>query len=306
MPQRNTVRSQGTAIAWLVMIGCFSSVGLIQAKLLEGGEQNSQAVHTAGFGTRGLLQSEADIDMWLAVWFNDTDAFQDAMSGNPNVNFSFGDEGACPCTALIVAAQQGNVAVVETLIERKVDLEAVTKTGNASALFAAAQSGHVAIVDALIAAGANVDKPRSGGATPLQVAAERGHLLVVLSLLAAGADQELADDTGRIPLHSSSVTIGTASTAIASTLLDNGADLEAQDNDGWTPLIWAARFGNLKNLELFLEAGADKTVKDSAGDAAKEHICRCSSEPENEGGFVCPPGGCEESSIISALEDALN
>ena len=39
--------------------------------------------------------------------------------------------------------------------------------------------------------------------------------------------------------------------------LDAGAELNAQDNQGWTPLNWAAGSGNLEIVELLLERGAD-------------------------------------------------
>ena len=48
----------------------------------------------------------------------------------------------------------------------------------------------------------------------------------------------------------------------AALLLDHGAQLEAKDaNEGLTPLQWAARYGRLKLVELFLERGAKGKAK---------------------------------------------
>ena len=39
--------------------------------------------------------------------------------------------------------------------------------------------------------------------------------------------------------------------------IDGGAELNSQDNQGWTPLNWAAGSGQLEIVELLLEHGAD-------------------------------------------------
>ena len=43
---------------------------------------------------------------------------------------------------------------------------------------------------------------------------------------------------------------------VAALLLDRGADIEAQDDDGWTPLDWAAAEGHLETVDLLRERGA--------------------------------------------------
>ena len=39
-------------------------------------------------------------------------------------------------------------------------------------------------------------------------------------------------------------------------LLDRGLDPAQTDVDGWTPLLWAAKAGNVVNVEILLEVGA--------------------------------------------------
>ena len=43
-------------------------------------------------------------------------------------------------------------------------------------------------------------------------------------------------------------------------LLDRGADVNAVDHRGYTPLHGAAQFGNLEGLRLLLERGGDPNV----------------------------------------------
>jgi ankyrin repeat protein len=40
-------------------------------------------------------------------------------------------------------------------------------------------------------------------------------------------------------------------------LLKRGANVNAGDEDGWTPLLWAAADGNVQTIEALLDAGAD-------------------------------------------------
>ena len=47
--------------------------------------------------------------------------------------------------------------------------------------------------------------------------------------------------------------------------LDGGADVMARNEDGWTPLHWAARFGTSASVQALLAAGADAKVKNKEG-----------------------------------------
>jgi len=50
-----------------------------------------------------------------------------------------------------------------------------------------------------------------------------------------------------------------------------GANLNAQDVDGCTPLIWAAHNDYPEHVQLLLAAGADHSIKDKTGKTAREH-----------------------------------
>jgi ankyrin repeat protein len=52
-------------------------------------------------------------------------------------------------------------------------------------------------------------------------------------------------------------------------LLARGADVNAQDDDGMTPLMAAARYGKApEKIQILLSAGADRTAKSRDGKTA--------------------------------------
>ena len=51
----------------------------------------------------------------------------------------------------------------------------------------------------------------------------------------------------------------------AKSLIDAGADVNARDIDGWTPLMYAALNGHTEIVELLIESGADVNAEDNNG-----------------------------------------
>ena len=44
--------------------------------------------------------------------------------------------------------------------------------------------------------------------------------------------------------------------------------------DGWTPLHFAAKYGQLEVVQLLLRHGADKELKCNKGEKPVEHVCK--------------------------------
>jgi hypothetical protein len=91
-------------------------------------------------------------------------------------------------------------------------------------------------------------------------AAKAGWEGVVKRLLdesVAGIDWK--DEDGRTPL---SWAAGNGERSIVKLLLYKGAQIEFKDNNGWTPLFWAATNGNEIIVELLLKKGAQVEAKD--------------------------------------------
>lgn len=102
--------------------------------------------------------------------------------------------------ALVVASLKGSVDAVALLLERGADIE-VRNKGGLTALHAAAYAGNIDVVRLLVSKGANVNDTRNFyRMSPLHAAAEEGHADVVAFLLENKADFEAGERNGYTPL----------------------------------------------------------------------------------------------------------
>lgn len=95
------------------------------------------------------------------------------------------------------------------------------------------------------------------GKTPLQVVGVYGvaeDVLIVKRLLAAGANIDAQDGYGRTPI---SLCCFDSHLNIAQALLDQGANVNIADVKGWLPWHWAIYNGVADILDLYLDHGCD-------------------------------------------------
>lgn len=92
------------------------------------------------------------------------------LSSGHSPNVAARKSGATP---LIVAAQLGDGACVEQLLQASADADEADRHGNTAAFYAA-RSGHWHCLRSLLAAGASCSTACSGVCTPLHVAARQG------------------------------------------------------------------------------------------------------------------------------------
>ena len=88
----------------------------------------------------------------------------------------------------------------------------------------------------------------------LQAAAKAGDVARLRAAVGKGANREAKDSAGYTPL-ANAVCKGHADVAVA--LVELGADLEARDKNGNTPLANAAKFGRVDAIRFLLEHGSD-------------------------------------------------
>ncbi|MGD1155651.1 MAG: ankyrin repeat domain-containing protein [Terriglobia bacterium] len=110
-------------------------------------------------------------------------------------------------------------------------------------------------------------------ATPLMQAAERGDLQAVKTLLASGADVNARDQRGWTPLMHASMSLK-ANAEVVRTLIAAGADVNAKDRVGRTALIWAAGLASdgRGKVGVLLAAHADPNAKSTFGETPLECV----------------------------------
>ena len=185
------------------------------------------------------------------------------------------------------------------------DLDSLDSFGN-SALMWAIQRNDINTVRFLLNAGANPNIQSLTGCTPLLYATIYSTLPCIRLLISAGAQLDLCDSYGYSPLHAlgcqrrgrilqedrgesifylvaaggdvnrRSSVLGSTPLALAATfnlpieleaLLDCGADINSQDNDGDYPIHNALHYNNERALRVLLNRGANYTRWISTGNS---------------------------------------
>jgi ankyrin repeat protein len=95
----------------------------------------------------------------------------------------------------------------------------------------------------------------------LRTAARRGDIEEATSLIADGADVNAKDHFGDTPLHAAGSDINMVKLLIA-----NGADVNAKDRKGRTPLIRALNLRSAEAAKFLIANGADIKVQDEHGE----------------------------------------
>lgn len=197
--------------------------------------------------------------------------------------------------ALILAVQEGWEAIAKFLLDAGADQNS-RRNDSVTVLMVAVKKGHVGIVRLLLDNEADANDADISGTTPLMAAAKHGHVEIGRLLLERGAKKDvrnisnetamdvakaagkksfielLEEEEGRALEEKRAKELGAQLlkacrafiwiTGRVKRLVEGGAEIEARDGEGMTPLMWAAKRNHIGVVELLLEKGADVNAAD--------------------------------------------
>jgi ankyrin repeat protein len=237
----------------------FGSVADLR-RLLDGGLSPNAA--TAAGGTTVLMAAAPDVEKMRLLLDRGADVNARAKSRY---------------SALMVAAQyQEGDAAINLLLDRGAQMappEGPAPIFNANPFSLAAYAGNYRSLPRLKTAGGQIDGSfiaiGTSRTTPMLGAFKFGDADVIRTLLELGAPVDFADGN-QITMLSRSVL--NHELELAKMLIARGANVNATDKLGMTPLLWAASsdFGDPAMVELLLKSGAKADAKNRDGRTALE------------------------------------
>jgi ankyrin repeat protein len=207
---------------------------------------------------RALVRKPVDVNapeadgttaLHWASYHDDLDAADLLIRAGAHVNAA-NDLGVTP---LWPAGENGSTAMVRRLLEAGANPNVALLAGE-TPVMVAARSGHAAVVELLIDKGANVNAKAARGQTALMWAVAQKHANVVKVLLTHGADVHARSD-----VWSQVMAVPPHGRPEYNRTIPHGGD---------TPLMFAARAGDLASARLLIAAGANVDDQDAWGVSA--------------------------------------
>ncbi|CAI9758917.1 unnamed protein product [Fraxinus pennsylvanica] len=200
-------------------------------------------------------------DVYTAAAYGDMEKLQRLVESE---GCSVSEPDAHGYYALQWAALNNRTAAAQYIIEHGADVHAADHTGQ-TALHWSAVRGAIQVAELLLQEGARVNAADMYGYQTTHVAAQYGQTAFIYHIVTKwNADPDIPDNDGRSPLHWAAYK-GFADCIRLLLFLD--AYRGRQDKEGCTPLHWAAIRGNLEACTVLVQAGKkeDLMIADNTG-----------------------------------------
>ena len=157
-------------------------------------------------------------------------------------------------TALLWAAHWNDVATADALLKAGANVNAADDHG-VTPLSQACENASVALVEKLLQAGANPNAAQESGLTPLMIAAHTGNVVIVKALLVRGADIDAATKESKD--RALMWAIADKHEDVFHSLIEAHADAHTANAKSFTPLMIAARNGDIEMAKVLIAAGVN-------------------------------------------------
>uniref|UniRef100_A0A7N0T1B8 S-acyltransferase n=1 Tax=Kalanchoe fedtschenkoi TaxID=63787 RepID=A0A7N0T1B8_KALFE len=227
-------------------------------------ESRDEAAATSnGGGESDDVASEESLrnDVYTAAAYGDLDKLRKLVEGE---GCSVAEPDGIGYYALQWAALNDRAAAAQYIIEHGADVNAMDHTGQ-TALHWSAVRGGIQVAELLLQEGARVNAADMYGYQTTHVAAQYGQTAFLYHVVSKwNANPDVPDNDGRSPLHWAAYK-GFADCIRLLLFLD--AHRSRKDKEGCTPLHWAAIRGNLEACMVLVQAGKkeDLLVTDNSG-----------------------------------------
>ena len=230
------------------LVVCTAVLILLQLLALQVHAQKPKASPTPMTKDEVLFEAISDSDVPAVLKFI-------AAGANVNARNEF-DE-----SVLIRAADAGGGPDAEKILQAVIDAGADLKTDGATALGRAAGSRDSGLLKLLLKAGIDAKSRDEDGKTAIFFSsAENVKFLVDLGLRVNDRDN-----------GQSTPLMAIITTERAKALIEAGADVNASDEEGETPMHWAAGLCDEELIALYLGAGANINAKNKRGETPLSH-----------------------------------
>jgi len=249
MPSMPSLHGRALALASVLLLGgaAAASPPLVDAAKARDWDAVRELI-AAGADVTARAPDGATALHWASYW-DDSEAAALLVRAGADAR-ARNDLGATP---LWLASLNGSAPMVRLLLDAGADPNAALLAGE-SPVMTAARTGGAEALELLLAAGGDPNARGSRGQTALMWAASQGHHAAVRVLLRHGADVHARSDTW--------------SQAMAVPPHADPANQQSVPHGNDTPLLFAARVGDVESARLLIDAGADPNDADAWGVSA--------------------------------------
>lgn len=188
---------------------------------------------------------------------------------------------------LFSAVDKNNIGAVQSLLEKGADINGAVTDSGMNALMLSVFKRHNELMRYLVVKGANVNQTDLDGRTALHIAAQNIDVRNMDFLMTYGADSTVRDKSGKTAIdylpegvrgqvliskiqgqpQLDQALLGfvkSGSVRDAAVVLGKGANVDAKDTNGDTPILLATKAGNTDMAALLLSKGANPLAQDSS------------------------------------------